>query len=100
MVSQPINAHIVARLRSQLKTVADDAATFKNAKNERNHAAVTATHGRPSLVEVAKIFGALFCTASPYKIRDAVNMNVFAAEKAAVSNTALTIEGRTLTPAL
>ena len=58
-------------------------------------AARTAIHGKPSLLQVAKIFGALFCTASPYRTRDAVKMNVFAAENADTINTALTIEGRT-----
>ena len=56
---------------------------------------ITATHGRPLSVQVVKIFGILFCTASPYKMRDAEKMNVFAAEKADVINTALTVEGRT-----
>jgi len=57
--------------------------------------AVTATHGRPLLVQVAKIFGALFCTAKPNRMRDEEKMNVFAAEKADVINTALMMEGRT-----
>lgn len=57
---------------------------------------ITATHGRPPWVQVVKIFGALFCTANPYRIRDAEKMNVFAAEKADVINTALTMEGRTM----
>jgi len=56
---------------------------------------ITATHGRPLSVQVAKIFGALFCTASPNRMRDTEKMNVFAAEKADVINTALTMEGRT-----
>jgi hypothetical protein len=56
---------------------------------------ITAIHGRPLSVQVVKIFGALFCTASPYKMRDAEKMNVFAAEKVDVINTALTMEGRT-----
>jgi len=56
---------------------------------------ITPTHGRPLLVQVAKIFGTLFCTASPNRMWDAEKMNVFAAEKADVINTALTMEGRT-----
>ena len=58
-------------------------------------AARIATHGTPSPVQVVNIFGALFCTANPNKIRDAEKMYVLAAEKADVINTALTIEGRT-----
>lgn len=56
--------------------------------------ATTATHGRPSFVQVVKIFGAFFCTASPYRMRDAEKVNMFAAEKADVINTALIMEGR------
>ena len=56
---------------------------------------ITAIHGRPLSVQVVKIFGALFCTASPYKTREAEKMSVFDAEKADVINTALTMEGRT-----
>ena len=47
-------------------------------------------------MQVVKIFGALFCTASPNRMRDVVKMNVFAAEKADVIKTALTMEGRTM----
>ena len=57
---------------------------------------ITATHGRPFLVQVVKIFGALFCTANPYRMRDAEKINVFPAENADVINTALTMEGRTV----
>lgn len=56
---------------------------------------VTASHGRPSLVQVVKIFGAFFCTAIPNRMRDAAKMKVFAAEKAAIINRALTMEGST-----
>ena len=97
-----------------MKTVADDAATLMNAKNEKDHYSKrlmdqtnnkkrrdnhtetrTATHGRPSFVHVARIFGAFFSTANPYRIRDPVKTKVFAVEKADVINTALTMEGRT-----
>jgi hypothetical protein len=99
MVIQPMNPAMADKLTNQLNTVPADAATVMNAKKEKSHETITAIHGRPLSVQVVKIFGALFCTASPYKMRDAEKMNVFAAEKVDVINTALTMEGRTLTPA-
>ena len=67
-----------------------------NKKRRDNHTETrTATHGRPSLVQVAKIFGAFLCTANPYRTRDPVKTKVFAADKVDVTNTALTMEGRT-----
>lgn len=56
-------------------------------------AAMTATHGRLPCVHVVKIFGALLCTTSPYRMRDAEKTIVFTAEKAAVINTTLTMKG-------
>lgn len=60
---------------------------------------MTATMGRPFLVHLAKMIGACFLSANPYKIRDEVNRYELPAEKAEVKTHALTREGKPLTPA-
>lgn len=93
------NPPTVLRLTNQLNTVFAPLLIVKNANHGNTLLASTAAIGSPALVHRANTRGACPRSASPYRMRLAVNRNEFPAENALVKTHALTTCGSPRIPA-
>lgn len=98
-MSQPIRPAIVVMLTNHPKTTLELLPKARYTSGVKIKLAATASHGVPNLFVFKNHLGAWPSSASPYKVRDARNMQELPQLKAEVQTTALMMLGRTLIPA-